>query len=91
MKAAVAINRNDPDAYLMLGSALNKKRDLDGAQDALQSAIRLDPSSPGPYNILGNVLSHKGDSEGSRKAFAEGARLTEQKHKQLGKMLQKAR
>jgi protein O-GlcNAc transferase len=89
MRAAIAIRSDDPDAYLMLGSVLNKKGDLDGAQSALQSAIRLDPANPGPYNTLGEVLKRKGDIEGSRKAFATGAQAIEKKNRELGKMLQK--
>ena len=89
MKTAVSLNPKDPEANLMLGSALNKKGDLDGAELALQSAIRLDPSNPGPYNTLGEVLKHKGDSEGSQRAFAAGARASEKKNRELGKMLQK--
>ena len=89
MQAAIAIRPDDPDAYLMLASALNKKGDLDGAESALQSAIRLDPANPGPYNTLGEVLKRKGDIEGSRQAFAAGARAIEKKNRELGKMLQK--
>ena len=89
MQAAIALRPDDPDAYLMLGSALNKKGDLDGAELALQSSIRLDPANPGPYNTLGEVLKRKGDVEGSQRAFAAGARAIEKKNRELGRMLQK--
>jgi cytochrome c-type biogenesis protein CcmH/NrfG len=90
MRAAVALKPLDADAYLMLGSALNKDGDLDEATVALKSAIRLDPSNPGPYNTLGEVLKRKGDAEGSREAFAEGAQMIAKKQRELGKMLQKS-
>jgi Tfp pilus assembly protein PilF len=66
-----------------------QKRDLDGAEEALRTAIRLDPANPGAYNTLAQVLRKKGDIEGSKRMFAEGAKVKAAKEAELGTMLQR--
>jgi protein O-GlcNAc transferase len=87
MKAALAIRPGYAEAHYMLGIALKQSGDLDGAIPELKESIRLDPMTPGPYNTLGQILRIKGDKAGSEDAFAKGAKLKQDRDKQLANSL----
>ena len=89
MQAAIDLNPENADAWMMLGTALKQKGDLDGAEGALRSSIRLNAENPGAFNSLGQILRQRGDQDGSRKAFAEAERIKHDKEAELGHMLKK--
>jgi Flp pilus assembly protein TadD len=64
---AVALRPQNPLVHLILGNALDDKkdRDVDGAIVEYQKAIALDPNYALAHNNLGYSLSHQGDVDGA--------------------------
>ncbi len=56
-------------AYEILGAALAKKGDVEGAQEALESAVRLEPHGITALRKLGNVQLARGQRAEARATF----------------------
>jgi tetratricopeptide (TPR) repeat protein len=74
-RAALALDPDDAVAWLKLGNALTRERDLAGARDAFERAIERASDLSAAHNGLGAVLLGLGESDAAEKAFATAALL----------------
>ena len=63
------------EAYSLLGDALMRRSEADGAIEAYQSALKLRPDSYGGALGLGRALLSKGDDDGATAAFRDAVKL----------------
>lgn len=66
---AIALNPNDPQAYLTLGGIYYQQGQWENAQRQFQIAVNLKPDFSNGYYNLGHALESKGDLEGALKQY----------------------
>jgi tetratricopeptide (TPR) repeat protein/serine/threonine protein kinase len=74
-QAAVAAHPESTVALTLLGMALMRRRDSDGASAAFREAIRLDPTDAHAHNNLGLALGSKKNLDGAIAEIREAIRL----------------
>jgi serine/threonine protein kinase/tetratricopeptide (TPR) repeat protein len=74
-RAAVAARPTSAEARSILGLALMKKGDVDGAIAAYQQAIALDPKFGNPRSLLGSLLMSSGRQDEAMAVFREVIQL----------------
>lgn len=73
-RQAVALQEGNPSAHAVLGRALVRVGNYDGALDELKRAVALNPSDPEAIMAYGDVLSLSGDSKAAIPWMEEAAR-----------------
>ncbi|MGD1030310.1 MAG: tetratricopeptide repeat protein [Opitutaceae bacterium] len=74
-----ALREGNPDAagyHLALGALKWLRRDLDGAEAELRTALRLDPKSAAVYGELGNILAQQHRTADAREALKTASELS---------------
>jgi tetratricopeptide (TPR) repeat protein len=74
-----ALRRGNPDSvgyHIALGALKWLRRDLNGAEAELQTAIRLDSKSATAYGELGNILARQHKTREAREALKTAAELS---------------
>ena len=74
---AVAGNRLDPEAYLLLAAIQQERGDLPAAVQAIRRAIYLAPDSASAHFILGSLLHRQGEEIRARRSMETVVRLLE--------------
>jgi chemotaxis protein methyltransferase CheR len=74
-EAALARERLDPEAYLLLAAVCQECGDISGALEALRRAIYLAPESPLAHFLEGALRFRQGDERGGRRAMTTAVHL----------------
>ncbi|HMF28195.1 MAG TPA: sulfatase-like hydrolase/transferase [Candidatus Cybelea sp.] len=69
--AAVASGLPGADPYLGLAGCLGARRDLDGAEQALNEALRLEPDNPVVLSNIGILKATRGDMNGAIRLLSD--------------------
>ena len=75
LKRAIEIHQPYPQAFTLLGTALNEQRQWKEAQEALEWAIGLAPASEVAYFQLGGSLNQLRDYAGAVKILSRGLEI----------------
>lgn len=70
------LNPEDAEAWIMLASLYEMRRDSAGAEDAYYQAMVFNPRAPGPYERLGKIYLERRDYARARDLFGTGLRMT---------------
>ena len=65
----------DPDVYYKLAKQLLLDKDIDGAEDAIRTAIKINPNNKFYYYQLSLILYDKNDYDGSEEAIKQALQL----------------
>lgn len=72
---AIAIDKNYPPAYNMLGYAYSSKDDLKKAEAAFKKYITLAPDNPNPYDSYAELLLKEGKYDESIKQYQKALKI----------------
>lgn len=75
LKSAIEIHERFPQAFILLGTALNEQRRWKEAQLALERAVQLAPKSEVAYFQLGGSLNQLRDYTGAVKILNQGLEM----------------
>jgi len=78
--AAIASGLPSADAYVGLAGCLGQRRELVGAEAALEQARRLEPDNPGVIANIGILKATRGDSAGAIDLLQKALSLDPQLH-----------
>jgi tetratricopeptide (TPR) repeat protein len=74
-RTAVALRPDSPAAHLLVGNALFRQKDLDGAAAEYRAVLKLDPHHAVALSNLGSATFEKGDIEGAMRFYQKARRF----------------
>jgi predicted Zn-dependent protease with MMP-like domain/Tfp pilus assembly protein PilF len=89
-EAALAADRDSPDAYTLRGAVAGAEGDLEAAYAAYERAMALDPEFVEPRLLCAELCAIDGDSERARELCDEALDLAEEEDEYLDALLLKA-
>jgi chemotaxis protein methyltransferase CheR len=74
-QAALAEDKLDAEAHLLLAAVCQEQGDVPAAQEALRRVIYLDPDSASAHFMMGSLLARQGEKSWARRYLTTAVRL----------------